>query len=134
MGVHPARARERHQTRNALDAFGYATISLRAADGCLMWQTPLKRELLERYFGTHAPQTPQAVLVWIRQCVALLDRPGELPKLTLESGTTRLIFRLHQQIGDSDAGGDWLIFMREVSDKAAFRGVNLAFRPCLYLL
>ena len=47
MGVHPAGARERRQTRNALDAFGYATITVRLADGCLMWQTPLARELLE---------------------------------------------------------------------------------------
>ena len=128
MGVHLAGARERRQTRNALDAFGYATITVRAADGCLMWQTPLARELLERYCGTHAPQTPQAVLAWIRQCMALLDRPGELPKLTLESGPTRLIFRLHQQIGDSDAGGDWLIVMREVSDKAVIGAMSLCFK------
>jgi len=128
MGVHLAGARERRQTRNALDAFGYATITVRLADGCLMWQTPLARELLERYCGTHAPQTPDVVLGWIRQCMALLERPGELPKLTLERGPTRLIFRLHQQIGDSDAGGDWLIVMREVSDKAVIGAMSLCFK------
>ena len=128
MGVHLAGARERRQTRNALDAFGYATIAVRVADGCLMWQTPLARELLERYCGTQAPQTPEAVLGWIRQCMGLLERPGEPPKLTLERGPTRLTFRLHQQIGDSDAGGDWLIVMREVSDKAVIEAMSLCFK------
>ena len=51
MGVHLRTARharqgavERSQARNALDAFGYATITVRARDGRLMWQTPLARE------------------------------------------------------------------------------------------
>jgi CheY-like chemotaxis protein/DNA-binding CsgD family transcriptional regulator len=128
MGVHLAGARERRQTRNALDAFGYATITVRLADGCLMWQTPLARALLERYCGTHAPQTPQPVLEWLRQCMAVLDRPGEPPKLTMENGPTRLTFRLHQQIGDTEAGGDWLIVMREVSDTAVIEAMSLCFK------
>jgi DNA-binding CsgD family transcriptional regulator len=128
MGVHLAGARERRQTRNALDAFGYATITVRLADGCLMWQTPLARELLERFCGTQAPQTPEPVLEWLRQCTASLDRPGEPPKLTMERGPTRLTFRLHQQIGDSDAGGDWLIVMREVSDTAVIEAMSLSFK------
>jgi CheY-like chemotaxis protein/DNA-binding CsgD family transcriptional regulator len=128
MGVHLAGARERRQTRNALDAFGYATITVRASDGCLMWQTPLARELLERYCGTQAPETPREVLDWIRQCMTHLDRPGEPPRLTLERGPTRLTFRLHQQIGDIDAGGDWLVVMREVSDQAVIEAMSLSFK------
>src|SRR5215213_5462285 len=46
MNVHLQGARRARQTRNALDAFGYASITVRAADGKLMWQTPLARELL----------------------------------------------------------------------------------------
>jgi CheY-like chemotaxis protein len=58
MQVHLRGARERRQTRNALDAFGYATITVRASDGALMWQTPLARELLAQYYGaTLAPGT-----------------------------------------------------------------------------
>ena len=68
MAVHLAGARERRQTRNALDAFGYATITVRASDGALLWQTPLARELLERYCGTQAPQTPSAVMDCLQQC------------------------------------------------------------------
>jgi CheY-like chemotaxis protein/DNA-binding CsgD family transcriptional regulator len=128
MGVHLAGARERRQTRNALDAFGYATITVRAADGCLMWQTPLARELLERYCGTQAPNTPPEVLGWLQACLQTLARGDEPAKLSLERGPKRLTFRLHQQIGDSDAGGDWLIVMREVSDTAVIEAMSLSFK------
>ena len=60
MGVHLQGARLARQTRNALDAFGYASIAVRASDGRLMWQTPLARELLHTYYGTSAPDTPPA--------------------------------------------------------------------------
>ncbi len=75
-------ARERRQTRNALDAFGYATITVRASDGALMWQTPL-----ERYCGTQAPTTPEPVLVWLRRGLQQLAQ-GEPPRLSIERGAT----------------------------------------------
>ncbi len=128
MGVHLAGARERRQTRNALDAFGYATITVCASDGALLWQTPLARELLLRYCGTQAPQTPVEVRDWLQQCLTRLDQPGEPPRLTLERGATRLGFRLHQQIGDVEAQGDWLIVMREVSDTAVIEAIGLSFK------
>jgi CheY-like chemotaxis protein/DNA-binding CsgD family transcriptional regulator len=128
MGVHLQGAREKRQTRNALDAFGYATITVRASDGCLMWQTALARELLHRYCATQAPHTPPAVMVWLRQCLLDLEHQREPGKLTLESGSKRLTFRLHQQIGDADGGGDWLIVMREVSDTAVIEAVRLSFK------
>ena len=130
MQVHLRGARERRQTRNALDAFGYATITVRANDGALMWQTPLARELLERYCGTQAPTTPEPVLVWLRRGLSQLAH-GEPPKLSIERGPTRLTFRLHQQTGDSDAtaeDGDWLIVMREVSDTAVIEAMSLSFK------
>ena len=128
MGVHLTGARERRQTRNALDAFGYATITVRALDGCLMWQTPLARELLERYCGTQAPQTPPDVLRWLQASLQTVERGGEPGKFSLEQGPKRLSFRLHQQIGDSDAGGDWLIVMREESDTAVIEAMSLSFK------
>lgn len=128
MQVHLKGARERRQARNALDAFGYATITVRSSDGCLMWQTPLARELLARYCGTQAPRTPPEVLAWLAESVRSVERGGEPAKFTIEQGPTRLTFRLHQQIGDSDAGGDWLIVMREVSDTAAIEAMSLWFK------
>ena len=133
MQVHLKGARERRQTRNALDAFGYATITVRASDGALMWQTPLARELLERYCGTHAPITPEPVLTWLRASLTQLAQiaQGDPPKLSIEKGATRLTFRLHQQTGDSEASaenGDWLIVMREVSDTAVIEAMSLSFK------
>jgi DNA-binding response OmpR family regulator/DNA-binding CsgD family transcriptional regulator len=145
MGVHLRQSRqsrqgalERSQARNALDAFGYATITVRARDGRLMWQTPLARDLLQRYFGTEAPVTPAPVLQWLERLLpefAAPPAPGqplrEPPRLTIDHGPRRLSFRLHQQIGDEDEAhgepGDWLIVMQETSDAAVLEALAQAF-------
>ncbi|OWQ87575.1 DNA-binding response regulator [Roseateles aquatilis] len=140
MQVHLQGARQARQTRQALDAFGYASIAVRASSGRLLWQTPLARELLQLYFGTVAPQTPAPVLAWLRRCLAEMDDgtpPQEPQRLSAELGARRLSFRLHHCIGGDDtpgpngssaaASGDWLIVMREVSDAAVIRSLGLAF-------
>ncbi|MES2784095.1 MAG: response regulator transcription factor [Pseudomonadota bacterium] len=124
MGVHMQGARQARQTRNALDAFGYASITVRASDGKLMWQTPLARELLMAYYGTSSPQTPQAVVDWLRRHLKDALNQIEPPRLTAELGARRLTFRLHQQTGDED----WLIVMREVSDTAVIEAMSLYFK------
>jgi CheY-like chemotaxis protein/DNA-binding CsgD family transcriptional regulator len=124
MGVHLQGARLARQTRNALDAFGYASIAVRASDGRLMWQTPLARELLQAYFGTSAPDTPPEILSWLRRHLADAERQIEPPRLQAELGARRLSIRLHQQTGDDD----WLIVMREVSDAAIIESMSLAFK------
>jgi CheY-like chemotaxis protein/DNA-binding CsgD family transcriptional regulator len=128
MAVHLQGAREKRQARNALDAFGYASITVRVSDGHLMWQTPLARTLLMRYYGTDAPTTPMPVLNWLRRHVALGPVSVEPPRFTTAQGATRLTFRLHQQIGDSEGGGDWLIIMQEVSDGAVIEAIALTFK------
>ncbi|MDD2811367.1 response regulator transcription factor [Rhodoferax sp.] len=128
MAVHVQGAREKRQARNALDAFGYASITVRVADGRLMWQTPLARDLLQKYYGTDAPTTPIPVLQWLRRHVTLGVIGIEPPRLSLEQGSTRLTFRLHQQIGDADGGGDWLIIMQEVSDQSVIEAIALSFK------
>ena len=128
MQVHLQGARERRQARSALDAFGYASITVRVSDGKLMWQTPLARDLLHTYYGTSAPLTPEPVLQWLRRHVndaAVLTEP---PRLSIEVGPKRLTFRLHQQIGDSEGGGDWLIIMQEVSDESVIEAMALCFK------
>jgi CheY-like chemotaxis protein/DNA-binding CsgD family transcriptional regulator len=138
MGVHlqgarraRQEARQAGQARNALDAFGYASITVRmggAADGRLIWQTPLARDLLMRYYGTSAPQTPEPVLNWLRRHLAQAEQQIEPPRLAVEFGPRRLTFRLHQQTGDGDGGGDWLIVMREISDDAVVEAMSLSFK------
>jgi CheY-like chemotaxis protein/DNA-binding CsgD family transcriptional regulator len=132
MRVHLNAARAQRQARNALDAFGYASITVRLMDGKLMWQTPLARELLMRYFGTSAPAMPEKVLQWIRQSVQRLGDAGstaafEPPRLVIDNADRRLSFRLHQQTGDSDAGGDWLIVMRESNDTTIVESMSQQF-------
>lgn len=124
MGVHLQSARLARQTRNALDAFGYASITVRPGDGRLMWQTPLARELLQAYFGTSAPDTPPEILQWLRRHLADAERQIEPPRLCVEQGARRLSIRLHQQTGDDD----WLIVMREVSDAQIIESMSLAFK------
>ena len=128
IAVHLQSAREKRQARNALDAFGYASITVRVGDGRLMWQTPLARDLLQRYCGTSAPVTPDSVLVWLRHHASDEHALVEPPRLSIELGAKRLTFRLHQQIGDSENGGDWLIIMREVSDESVIEAISLCFK------
>ena len=128
MAVHLQGAREKRQARSALDAFGYASITVRVSDGRLMWQTPLARDLLLRYYGTDAPTTPIPVLTWLRRHVQAREPLSEPPRLSIEQGAQRLTFRLHQQIGDSEGGGDWLIIMQEVSDASVIESIALSFK------
>lgn len=138
MGVHLKQAREqregaieRSQARHALDAFGYATITVRASDGRLLWQTALARDLLRQHCGTEAPHTPPAVLHWLRRHLADAHAQHEPPRLTLENGPRRLTFRLHQRVGDEDSDpqgqGDWLIVMQETSNESVYAALAAAF-------
>ena len=141
MAMHLAGARERRQARNALDAFGYATLTVRPHDGKLMWQTPLSRELLQRYCPNHPPyasRTAPEVQSWLQECLRCLQR-GDAPRplVLSQSDGARLTLRLHQQTGDNEsaasadseewAGDDWLIVMREVSDQAVMQAMRDIF-------
>ena len=144
MGVHlqgarraRQEARQAGQARNALDAFGYASITVHMGapgspnDGKLIWQTPLARDLLLRYYGTTAPQTPEPVLNWLRRHLTDAHAHIEPPRLAVELGPRRLTLRLHQQTGDGsgeNGGSDWLIVMREISDDAVVEAMSLSFK------
>ena len=120
-------AHQAHQARNALDAFGYASITVRASDGRLLWQTGLAREVLLEWFGADLQEMPADVQSWMRRHLPP-DPVAEPPRLNLERGARRLTLRLHQQVGDSPGGGDWLIVMREVSDAKVIESIALAFK------
>lgn len=138
MHVHLQGARAQRQSRNALDAFGYASITVRASDGRVMWQTPLARQLLQRYYGGKPTESdhlyaPAAVLSWLRRGVAHVAQAltrgeplAEAPRLTVDQGARRLTFRLQQHNGDG-AGDDWLIIMQEVSDESVIQAMSLSF-------
>jgi len=126
-----SQARQATQTRRALDAFGYASITVNAEDGRLMWQTPLARQLLMSYYGTQAPSTPAPVLAWLRRHLHAAQAQIEPPRLYAELGKQRLSLRLHQRLSAGDEAGessDWLIVMHELSDAAVIESMGLAFR------
>jgi DNA-binding response OmpR family regulator/DNA-binding CsgD family transcriptional regulator len=143
MQVHLQGARERRQARNALDAFGYASVTVRVSDGRLMWQTPLARELLARYYGEIVPgqgpaHVPEPMLAWLRRSVehvleaqARGEPLAEPPRLSVEQGARRLTLRLHQRgddAGPSATSGDWLLIMQEASDESVIEAISLSFR------
>jgi len=134
MGVHLASAQrarqDARQACNALDAFGYASITVRASDGRLMWQTALARQLLATYYGDGIPQSfaPEPVADWLRRHLPDAQQQIEPPRLAVDRGSRRLTFRLHQQLGDSETGGDWLIVMREESHSAVIEAMRQSFK------
>ncbi len=130
MNVHLQGARRaRQDARNALDAFGYASITVRLPEGRLIWQTALARDLLLRYCETRAPETPLAVLDWLRvHAPAARQRGIEPPPLSIAQGANSLTLRLHQQTGHDDDGDEWMIIMREVSDTGVIEAMSLSLK------
>ena len=122
-------AQQAGQARNALDAFGYASMTVRLPEGKIIWQTALARDLLLRYCETTAPETPQVVLEWLlRHLPDAQERQVEPPVLSIVRGALTLTLRLHQQTGHDDDGDDWLIIMREVSDAGVIEAMSLSLK------
>lgn len=125
--AHMQSARMARQARNALDAFGQATIAVRAADGRLVWQTPLARTLMQRYFDAATGAVPAEVLAWLHAQSALAAQGAEPRPMSIASGDRQLVFSLQELTSD----GDWLVVMREVSDAATVEAVAQAFKLTL---
>jgi len=122
-------ARQAGQARNALDAFGYASITVRLPEGRLIWQTALARDLLQRYCDTRAPETPPAILEWLRRHAPDARQKGiEPPALSVVQGASSLSLRLHRQTGQDDDGDEWMIVMREISDTAVIEAMSLSLK------
>ena len=138
------------QARNALDAFGHATMAIHfVADAPTgpagpagtepptavpvrsVWQTPLARRLMHDYFGAAPGQVPAPVLDWLH-AESNAGSAGRTPRtLAIDraagSETRQLVFALQQRTGDDDL----LIVMREVSDAAVVGAMLQAFKLTL---
>ena len=131
IAAHMLGARQARQARNALDAFGHATLAIHIGEGDqyrepprLVWQTPLARSLLQTYFDATAGQVPAAVVEWLQQQSALAAQGREPRALTVANGAKQLMFSLQERTGDDD----WLIVMREVSDAAVVDEMTKVFK------
>jgi len=145
IAAHLRSARAQRQARNALDAFGHASLAVHEADGRCVWQTALARQLMAEYFsGGHFERgrLPPEVLLWLHR-EALRRRAGaepagltvlppvkaDAPAAALSSrGAKRLSFTLHAVDPDALGEGQWLIVMREADDAALMDGLIHSFR------
>ncbi|MFW9615708.1 response regulator [Aquabacterium sp.] len=129
--AHMASARQARQARNALDAFGHASLTVRLSDGRVLWQTPLARRLLQRYFDSPESVAPAELMDWLRlavprfeQDVAQAQGAVTPPQWAVNQGNNRLSFVLHQPTGDEE----WLLVMQESSDQAAMDALSQEFK------
>jgi CheY-like chemotaxis protein len=128
-------ARAKRRARNALDAFGHASMAVQEADGRCVWQTALARALMAQYFtGGHFERgrLPPELMLWLHREVlrrrvgadpAALTvlpqlRPYALPDTVLRRTAKRLSFMLHAVDPQAMGDGHWLIVMREADDAA----------------
>ena len=128
MSVHMQSARQARQARNALDAFGHATMAVHLSNdlsaGKAVWQTALARQLMHTYFAVAPGQVPEELLAWLREQSALASQGREQTPLTITRDPKQLIFSLQERTSDDD----WLMVMREVSDAAVVDAVLQAFK------
>jgi DNA-binding response OmpR family regulator/DNA-binding CsgD family transcriptional regulator len=140
IAAHTRTARVQRQARNALDAFGHATLVVRPSDGKLLWQTALARTLLREHFGSEGSAAPVPLIDWVRREV-IARAAGAAPQpLVTARGPRRLTLEMHGMSG-VDGGGagseepedaEWLIVASERNDAAVFeammRGFGLTLR------
>ncbi len=125
IATHMRQARYGAQARNALDAFGHAALTVRLADGRIVWQTPLARRLLGEYLQLqHDALLPPELLQWASAQASALQEGSATQTHTLVRSARRLTFTLHEETGDDE----WLVVMREASDAAIVEAMMLAFR------
>jgi len=132
IAVHMQGARQARQARNALDAFGHATMAIHIGSGRAVWQTPLARKLLQAYFGIEAPafdssQVPAQLLNWVHAQAAQATQGHDPQPLALVNGARQLVLNLQERTSDED----WLIVMREVSDTAVVEAMMASFKLTL---
>ena len=129
IGAHLQSARTQRQARNALDAFGHATLVVRERDGRRIWQTALTRKMLAEHFGGDDSNTPPEVIAWVAR-ESLRRRAGAEPvTLTVARGSRRITFALHampEETLEEASDGEWLVVMRESDDAAVVEAVMLA--------
>ena len=124
IAAHLQSARHAKQARNALDAFGHASIALRPADGRVLWQTPLARDLMRRHFDAPASHAPASLCAWVRERVARAGEADAGDTWSCVTGTQRLQCSLHP----ASAEDEWLVVLTESSNGAAVEALALQFR------
>ena len=114
-----------NQARSALDAFGQAAIAVTPLDGKIVWQSPLARQWMQRYFyegGLHAVEaTPEAILHWLLNMQQNKGMPTQ--PLNIIKGSSRLTLSL----ADDNSEEQWIVLLSEESDEAQIHALTTTF-------
>ncbi len=126
IAAHMQNARQMKQARSALDAFGQATVVVRASDAQLLWQTPLARRLLAEYLSMHDDLTPPRLIAWLSEAKLAIQENRE-PPLLASLHNRRLLASLHDpsKLGHE---GEWLLVLHEENHQTAIENLIAAFR------
>jgi len=116
IAAHVNTARLMNQARSALDAFGNAMLAVTPHDGRIVWQTPLARQWMQRWFDADDGVAPPQLAAW------LATTPAQ--PLTVIRGAARLVFTA----ADVRSPEQWMIVLREESDTARVQALVALFR------
>lgn len=128
IAAHLQTSRLMSQARGALDAFGQAAIAITPNNGKIVWQTPLAREWMQRYFpeeyaGNHSHSPPQ-LLLWIENIIANNISQDSIVPLKVAQARGRLSF-IPANIDNEE---QWVILLREESDAAEIEALMTIFK------
>jgi len=124
LNTHLRNSRVLNQTQGALDAFGQAAIAVLPETGKIIWQTPLARELLDKYMKESEQSMsglPDVFVDWVSQLHLGGDK--RLRPLTVHCSSGKLIF----SPADIQNDEQWLIILREESETAQIEALKAIF-------
>jgi DNA-binding response OmpR family regulator/DNA-binding CsgD family transcriptional regulator len=117
------------QARVALDAFGQAAIAITPDSGHIVWQTPLAKQLMKKYFeqlySEFSAKAPLQLVTWLAGAQAKLDQHLKepiLPLVIIKTGG-RLSFSVA-----SVSEEQWVILLREESDAQQIEALMSLFK------
>ncbi len=117
-------AQQTAHSTHALDAFGFASMTVDAKSGHLVWQTALSRDIFQRFFETPPTEfVPINILNWLQKEVSR-SNPNDYQRLVLTNGQQRLTLSIHGQLED----GEWLVVQRESSDRTVIELIGRIFQ------
>ncbi len=125
INTHLKNSRQMSQAQGALDAFGQAAIAVLPNTGKIIWQTPLARELLEKYFNNadvSYEQGPGALEKWVESIGQ--KSANRLKPLKIILPTGRLIFNA----ADTQHDEQWILLVREESEMAQTEALKALFK------
>jgi len=123
--THLSNARAMSQTKSALDSFGQAVIAVLPASYKVIWQTPLAKQLLNKYVPSNTPDEKHdlsALNEWIQSIAS--NGQSKVDPYSLNSETGQLLFTPI----DTNSDEQWLIMLKEKSEAADIEALKNMFK------